>query len=272
MVETQPTDYPKSVSDYDEDPDLDPFDNDEVVDNKIKVTLEAGEEDKENNFVDSDNGSISGTVSDDQGFLLPGVEIRLLNSTLAVIRTTQTDGIGAYIFEEVEPGDYTVVEVNPDGYPSSLSDYDNSPDGDEGDSDTKIDDSIAVTLKPGEDDKDINFVDDNNAAISGTVSDDQGNPLSGVKIELLKDGVVIESILTDQLGIYSFNDVEPGDYVVKETNPVGYPKNVRDGDILDDGDADDLKTTADNLITVTLTPGELDSGNDFVDRDLSLVP
>ena len=51
-----------------------------------------------------------------------------------------------------------------------------------------------------------------------------------MKIELLNDDSddsVIKSILTDQLGIYyAFNDVEPGNNVVKETNPVDYRENV----------------------------------------------
>ena len=75
-------------------------------------------------------------VSDDDGNEIPFVEIKLLDSTLAIIRTTLTaDEIGAYVFKEVEPGNYTVVEVSPDGFPSSLSDYDkNSPDGNVDDS------------------------------------------------------------------------------------------------------------------------------------------
>ncbi|KAI2514176.1 protein of unknown function DUF11 [Fragilaria crotonensis] len=241
VVETQPAGYPNSVSDYDEDADGDAGDVDKVVDNKISVTLKAGEADKENNFVDSDNGSISGSVFDDNGNSLPGVVITLLDGNLDVVQTTTTDGIGAYKFSEVEPGSYTVVEVNPPGFPSDLSDYDNTPDGDVGDSNTDVDNTIPVTLKPGENDDGNNFVDGNNAAISGTVKDDEGKPLS--------------------------IDVEPGDYVVKETNPVDYPKNLSDGDVSDDGDADDLSTTPDNLIKVTLKPGELDSDNDFVDSN-----
>ena len=74
---------------------------------KIKVTLETREESKENNFVNSDNGSASVAVSDENGNKLPLVEIKLLDSTLAIIRTALTDEIGAYIFKEVEPGDCT---------------------------------------------------------------------------------------------------------------------------------------------------------------------
>jgi hypothetical protein len=35
-----------------------------------------------------------------------------------------------YVFNNVKPDNCTVVEKNPDGFPSSLSDHDNSPDGD----------------------------------------------------------------------------------------------------------------------------------------------
>jgi hypothetical protein len=89
-------------------------------------------------------------VSDDNGNKLPFVEIKLLDSTLAFIRTTLTaDEIGAYVFKEVEPDKYTVVEVNPNGFPpSSLSDYDNSPNGNVADSsDTEIDNSIGNLAK-----------------------------------------------------------------------------------------------------------------------------
>ena len=71
----------------------------------IKVTLETREGSKENDFVNSVNGSFSVAVSDDNGNKLPFVEIKLLDSTLVIIRTTLTaDEIGAYIFKEVEHG------------------------------------------------------------------------------------------------------------------------------------------------------------------------
>jgi hypothetical protein len=70
---------------------------------------------------------------------------------LAWYQNYGTEGVH---FKEVEPGDYAgVVEVNRDRFPSSSSDYDNSPEIDVGDSDTKIDNLIVVTLKPGEDEE-----------------------------------------------------------------------------------------------------------------------
>ena len=125
-----------------------------------------------------------GNVSDDQGNPLSGVTIELQAPDGTVIDTTTTDGSGNYIFADVEPGDYNVVETNPAGFPGNISDQDSTPDGDAADSDTTVDNVVGVTLNPGEDDTGNDFVDNNNGSIFGNVSDDQGNPLSGVTIEL----------------------------------------------------------------------------------------
>ena len=74
-----------------------------TVDKKIKVALTAGEDDKANNFIDSDNGSIPGTVSDDNGNSFAGVQMQLLDSDNDVFQTTLTDGVRAYMVEE-KPG------------------------------------------------------------------------------------------------------------------------------------------------------------------------
>jgi hypothetical protein len=65
---------------------------------------------------------------------------------------------------------YTVVvKENTDGFTSSLSAY----------KDTTVDDTITVTLKPpAEGDNDKNFVDGNNAAISGNVTAGCSNAFS----------------------------------------------------------------------------------------------
>ncbi|WP_345006789.1 hypothetical protein, partial [Snuella lapsa] len=68
-------------------------------------------------------------------------------------------------------------------------------------------------------------------------------------------------------GSYYFGDLLPGEYLVEETDPVGYIS-VSDDDTIVDG-ADDGETnngnTNDNIIPVSLVAGEYDSGNNFVD-------
>ena len=118
-----------------------------------------GERDTDNNFVDSNKGSISGTVKDDEGNPLVGVEIQLQDpaSGDTPVATVVTDSNGAYTFTEVEPGTYMlVVEKNPNGYPGDVSNYDsdsvNDGDGDDGNDKANADNKIPVVLMPGEDD------------------------------------------------------------------------------------------------------------------------
>jgi protocatechuate 3,4-dioxygenase beta subunit len=108
----------------------------------------------------------------------------VLLSGVTVVKTTATDANGAYSFSGVEPGNYTVKETNPAGYPLDVSDYDTSNDGDVSDTNKVVDNLIGVTLNPGEKDGGNDFVDSNNGAITGTVKDDNGNPIANVPIQL----------------------------------------------------------------------------------------
>ena len=149
------------------------------MNNSIGVTLNPGERDTDNNFVDSNKGSISGTVKDDEGNPLVGVEIQLQDPASGdTVATVVTDSNGAYTFPEVEPGTYMlVVEKNPNGYPGDVSNYDSDSvnDGDDGNGEANADNKIPAVLMPGEDDIRNDFVDGNNGLISGTVKDDNGN-------------------------------------------------------------------------------------------------
>ena len=166
-----------------------------------------------------------------------------------LLLTAITDGSGGYIFKEVEPGNYAIVEVNRDRFPSSLSDYDNSPKSDVGDSDTNINNVIAATLKPCKDNEDNNFVDDYDGAISGTVRNDQGNPLANVMRELFKGSSLVDFVFTNARGKNRFYSIKSGDYIIKETNnPVEYPQNAGDRDVRDDRDAGDDKCILDLTI------------------------
>jgi hypothetical protein len=76
---------------------------------------------------------------------------------------------------------------------------------------------------------------------------------------------VVGTTKTDSNGKYEFAGLPPGDYVVRETNRLDFPINVSDQDNSNDGDGGDSDKAVDNLIAVTLTDGEKDRDNDFVD-------
>ncbi|HJW27960.1 MAG TPA: SdrD B-like domain-containing protein, partial [Saprospiraceae bacterium] len=290
LVEINPPSY-SDVSDYDHTttpPDLDGDDSAQGPDNNIPVGLGPNETDADNDFVDGRPGNICGNVSDDTGLPITNVEIRLYldinnNDSLDVadvwIATTYTDGdTGDYCFEDVTPGEYVLLEIQPAHY-ASISDYDHSisvsdPDGAPSADDP--DNQIAVTLTPMETDGDNDYIEDPLLGlISGYVNDDAGAPLANVSIKLYHDtnadgnpdGTPIITVTTNVTGYYELNGVEAGYYVLVEINPPFY------GDISDydhttgagDTDGDDSAQGADNNIPVRVMPEEADEDNDFVD-------
>jgi hypothetical protein len=126
----------------------------------------------------------------------------------------------------------------------------------------------------------------NSGDISGTVLADTNNdgngdsPMAGVTLTLYTDpngdGDPTDGtayglpVTTDASGNYSFTDLPAGNYVVVQTPPAGFQL-VTDGDTTDPNDDTANASTTDNWIPVTLTPGESDTGNDFVNIELASV-
>lgn len=112
VTETNPTDWLSTTPDT------------------VTVTL-AHNEDATVNFGDAQVGTISGTVwndvdedgvwdSDEVGIW--GVTVSLYDSSNNLVGTTTTGYDGSYIFENIAPGTYNVVETNLVGWVSSTSD------------------------------------------------------------------------------------------------------------------------------------------------------
>ncbi len=103
-------------------------------------------------------------------------------------------------------------------------------------------------------------------------------PLIGVTIEI-QDGAgsVVNDVFgnpltttTDASGNYSFDNVPLGDYVIVETNLIGYAS-VSDGDTSDDSDTVANTNTNDDQIPLTIISGEVDADNNFVDIALGSI-
>src|SRR4030095_16149899 len=54
------------------------------------------------------NGQISGTIRDEQGAVLPGTTVTLINQETGVSRTTVSEADGAYRFLALPPGKYSL--------------------------------------------------------------------------------------------------------------------------------------------------------------------
>jgi protocatechuate 3,4-dioxygenase beta subunit len=159
------------------------------------------------NDIDGDGEQDVGDVG------LGGVTIDLLDHQNNVISTTVTAGDGSYKFPNVAPGVYIVRESDPDGFTSTSSNQ------------------APVSVTAGGIGI-ANFGDQQSSTISGVVFNDANgngakdngeNSLGGVRVELLDAaGNVITSTVTAGDGSYLFANVTPGNYKVREVDPLGF--------------------------------------------------
>ncbi|MDQ8192397.1 SdrD B-like domain-containing protein, partial [Roseibacillus persicicus] len=286
VVETQPTGY-ISVSDADGG-------NLDLIGDQSLIPVVGGANSSGNNFVEEAlPATISGTVladidNDNLGEVgIQGVTLTLkdefgndIDSDPAAVgvqpTTTTTDSNGEYSFTGLVAGNYQVVESQPSGY-DSVSDVD-------GVNNNVIGDENAIVLTAGSTSSGNDFVEEQTANIRGTVrADTNGNgtlqnndtidlPIAGVTVRLFtdpngdgdpSDGVEVTSLSTNANGDYNFAGISPGTYVVVEDQPEGY-FSLLDQDFSNvSDDAADLGV--DNSIPVSVTAGENDNRNDFLE-------
>jgi len=110
------------------------------------------------------------------------------------------------------------------------------------------------------------------AVLQDTTNNNHGDtPMSNVELKLYADtdldgrpdGSARMVTHTDTNGTYRFRGIEPGDYVIVETQPAGY-LDVGENEGGADNDAPDNHLV--NAIAAKIDAGENDTGNDFVEQ------
>ena len=177
---------------------------------------------------------------------IAGVTVTLTDGNGAVVGTTTTDTDGRYVFEGLQPGDYTVTVT---GLPTDVRQtYD---------LDGTLDDKATVTLGALENRNDVDFGYQPLGTINGTVwqdndtdgTIDSGEPnLGGITVTLVDDqGTTIATTVTNPDGTYTFTNVPPGDYTVK-VDPTTVPAGM--------GQTFDPDGTLDHSTPISVTPGQ----------------
>jgi len=212
---------------------------------------------------------------------IPGVTVRLYNASGAEIASTTTDANGAYRFDGLEPGEYSLGFDAPAGFNPSPMD-EGADDAADSDADETTGRTISTVLVGGEYDAtwDAGFY--RYAAIGNYVWNDENRDgrqdpsepaVSNVTVRLY-DGAsnLVATTSTDADGAYLFDGLVPGTYRVEVEVPARYDVTLQDqGD--DAGDSDiDLDG---RMIETVLVSGEedltWDAGFYFTIADLELT-
>ena len=215
-----------------------------------------------------------------------GVTVELQDANGVVLTTTTTNADGKYLFEGLAPGVYMIRFVTPSGYAVTLP---NRGDSDELDSDINMATGKTGMINLGEN-EDIRSVD---AGLFRTASlgnfvffDDNGNGIqdagepgvSGVRVELLDAAMSpLASAVTNLNGIYSFDNLPPGDYFVRFVLPTGstFTNALQGGDPTRDSDAQgplgksDLISLASGDNNLTIDAGIIRSCNLTIEIDVT---
>ena len=234
------------------------------------ITLELNNPIKENvNFGYISDNSIAGTVYRDDnrsGALNPGEKgypeqtVQLLDKDGAVVATTKTDANGAYSFDNLPDGTYSVRVVK-DG---ALTDTEQT-----GDPDSTLDNaSEPITLNeanPTKKNVDFGYVPD--YFITGTIYRDGNRSgaldsdeklYEGVTVQLRdKDGNVVATTTTDADGTYSFDKLPAGTYsvTVVQDGPIASLEQTGDPDATKDNASEPITLNNDNPSTTDINFG-----------------
>ncbi|MCW3489275.1 carboxypeptidase regulatory-like domain-containing protein [Dethiobacter alkaliphilus] len=138
-------------------------------------------------------GSIEGRTFDNlSGLALGGVLVELLDG-ITPVDSTVSDGAGFYSFTDIDAGNYTLQ--------GSKDDYQDAVVPVTVVADTTTTQNLRLEPEDGE--------------ISGTVEDEDGNPVSNAQVRLLdQNNIEIASTTSGVAGDYSFTDILPGAYVL----------------------------------------------------------
>ncbi len=239
-------------------------------------------------------GIIAGKVLKQDGTPISGVNLKLYTDTdlngiadnTMFVKNVFTTGDGIYSMTSLTPGYYVIVQTQPAGY-LSLMDEDTSSTNDI-DSLLNLnlnDNIIPVTVEPNELDADNLFWETPSpGTITGYVFEDFNNNqapvpiegLPGVSIQLFTDtnqngvadpGGFLMSTETSSTGFYTFANVPPGSYVIIEQQPADFT-NVKDFDASNDADLVPNSNQLNDTIPATITNGEIDAGNYFIESSV----
>ncbi|PSN17992.1 hypothetical protein C7271_14850 [filamentous cyanobacterium CCP5] len=164
---------------------------------------------------------------------ISGATVKLQDANGNTLATTTTDGSGMYMFNDLTPGQYKVMFVQPNGF-NAVSPYfvgnNRAIDSDANPNNGLM--SNVVTLAPGEFNNTIDAGFYKFAKLGDFVFNDRDQDgfqdanepgIAGATVKLQNAaGSVLATTTTDSSGMYMFNGLTPGQYKVMFVQPNGF--------------------------------------------------
>ncbi|OSY01149.1 hypothetical protein BTJ45_00211 [Bacillus mycoides] len=168
---------------------------------------------------------------------LTGAEFEVRNSEDKVVAVLKTGEKGFSAPQTLTPGTYKIYEkVAPEGY-------------------QKLTSPVEVTLQAGE----TKTIEIKNTMQKGQIelkkidSENGGKALANAEFDIVKDGVVVEHIITDKDGKAISKPLAPGKYILKETKaPEGYQLKAKEFEV---------NVAGDGIFPITVENAMVDKGN-----------
>ena len=180
-------------------------------------------------------GSVSGVVWDDADYNglceedadgVRGAVIELLNADGNVVQTQTTLRTGAFAFEQLMPGSYSVRVTLPDGYVlTRMGDSAVAAAGE------RVGQAESFVLAMGEQRENVRMGGLEPASLEGKAWQDLNDDgrrggsepgMSGVQVSLWQGETLVAQTTTDETGAWRFDGVMPGEYALRAALPEGY--------------------------------------------------
>ncbi len=208
---------------------------------------------------------------------LVGIQVKLLTASNAIIATTTTDGLGNYLFTNLQAGNYIVQFIMPLGYAASPNVTSNTALNSDGvaiNANTYATPIINLAASQNKMDVDQGFYNVTaNAAIGNIVWNDvnnngiqeSGEPgMPGISVTLFNaSGAVMATTTTNANGNYLFSNVTAGAYFINFSNlPTGFVFTAgnQGADSTKDGNANALGSTSQIVIATNQLNTTIDAG------------
>lgn len=194
------------------------------------------------NFGELEPGSIRGRVhlTDKEGNCfsaealarpLANVTVMLRDAQGNILRTTQTNANGEYVFDNLAPGTYIVQEITPEGLIDG-GDHVGTIAGVKVGSRTENDVLGGIVINPGDHGVNYDFCEHEPAKLCGNVYYDANyngvydtgdTGIAGATVRLYDaTGTLVATQVTDEDGSFCFTNLVKGTYKIVESQPAGY--------------------------------------------------